>query len=130
MDGHDHHHGAGHAHDTHAHDTQAHDAHPHDAHTHEEEGAHHGEWTSPLGLDEDFVRKFFDEWRAIEEEIASYNNVKKAMLCKTRALYGPYHTEALKRACSLALKDPAAVARDAVLNKVAGGYLKILRNYN
>lgn len=101
---------------------RARDAHTHDAHVHEEAGA----WTSPLGIDEDFIRRFFEEWKAAEEQIASYNNVKKAMLSKTRSLYGSYHTEALKRACNMALKDPAQVAKDAVLDKAARDYLKIL----
>lgn len=103
-----------------AHEAHAHDA--HDAHTHEAGG----EWGSPLGLEDDFIYNFFVEWHAIAEQIASYNNVKKAMLSKARALFGPYHTEALKRACNLALQDKAVVCRDAVLDKVARQYLDIL----
>jgi hypothetical protein len=102
----------------------AHDA--HDAHPHEAEG----EWGSPLGLDENFVQNFFTEWQNAEEQIASYNNVKKAMLSRTRALYGSYHTEALKRACNLALKDKAIVCRDLVIDKAARKLLDILWKRN
>lgn len=91
------------------------------------EGA--GDWTSPLGIEEDFVRKFFDEWRAVAEQIASYNDLKKAMLSKTRALYGPYHTKALKRARNLALKDETEIVKKALLDKAADNYLRIIRLY-
>lgn len=91
--------------------------------------AHADGWTSPLGIEETFLRGFFKGWKNAEAQIASYNNVKKAMLAKTRALYGPHHTDALKLACQLAMKDEAKVARSDVHDKVARDYLKVLRDY-
>lgn len=96
--------------------------HVHDAHVHE------GDWTSPLGIDAVFARKFFAEWRNAEDQIRSYNDLKKAMLAKVRSLHGPYHTELLKRACQLALKDAGQVAKNEVLDRTARDYLKILRD--
>lgn len=98
-------------------DDHAQDAHPHaDA------------WTSPLGLPEDFVRNFYDTWNSLEEQISSYNETKKAMLANCRAIYGPYHANALKLACRLARVDPNKVAEDAVTMRQAREYLRIIQD--
>lgn len=98
-------------------------AHAHDAHVHE------GQWTSPLGIDDAIAQQFFHWWEQFTAEIDGLNARKAAMVKNLRASYGPYHAEALKRACNLALKDAGKVAKDDVLNKAARDYLSILRGY-
>ena len=96
--------------------------HVHDAHPHEGDGA------SSLGIGAANALEFFNWWAQLTSEIAARNAQKAAMVKKLRASYGPYHVEALKRACNLALKDGGKVAKDDALNKVALGYLGILQN--
>ena len=95
------------------------------AHSHD---AHDGDLGSRLGIHESKAREFFHWWRQFSEEIDSANASKAAMVKNLRAIYGPYHSEALRRACNTSLKEPGKVAKDDAIAKAARACLAVLKD--
>lgn len=84
------------------------------------------EWDYSNDLDPVFLRRFYEEWESIEEQIRCLQDHKKTMLAAIRSRYGRHQAEAVRVTMRTMMMEPLKRAEHFHFNETARRYVELI----